>query len=297
MESTTVPGSKEVQPDNDHPVYVIVTEAWRDEVTGATYVHKDFDLAVEPWADEAHIGPVSESIALGDVESFAAYVAAYSGFEPGAEDQDERETLITWNTAHLHAVLDYHTSTPGRCGWSVEHRFARSREWLAWTSLCAGPLTQQQAVDKLEDLADGIVEPASANLMTILRGLRANVKREAVTEFQPDGSTKVSFTASSEVRSTAREGVESLTVPQELQIRIPVLHGHVTPSEADPDKLVPVVYDLAVKVRLGVDSESHVTLRFSMPTADKVLDEVIAERVAAAKALLGEAFTVYRAAD
>lgn len=276
---------------------VIVESHVRDEKTGATYVHKDLVERVKPWENEAHVGPVNETIALGDIESFAAYVAAYSGFEPGNADKDERETLVTWNNSHLHAVLDYHTVTPGRCGWVVEHRFARSREWLAWASLCAGALTQQQAVEKLEDLADGILEPPPADFMAILRGLRANVRREAVSEYLENGDTKFSFRAEASVQSTTRgEGVSTVTLPSEIRIRIPVLLGHTQPA-ADRDVLVPVVYDLDVKVRAAVDENSHVTLRFSIPKADKVLDEVIAERVAAAKELLGEAFTVYRAAE
>lgn len=284
------------QLESDRPP-VIVEPFHKDPVTGATWVHKDLVKVAEAWEEEAHIGPVAEHVNVGDIESFAGYVQKYSGLEPEEDgtEGDSRETLITWNSARLLAVLDYHTSTPGRCGWLVEHRFARSREWLAWTSLCASAVTQAQAVDKLEDLADGIIEPASADLMTIVRGLRANVKREAVSEFLENGDTKFSFTASTGVTSTARVAdMTTVTLPSQIRIRIPVLAGHMTEKDGQQ---VPVVYDLDVKVRSAVDGEGHLTLRFAMPQAEKVLEEVIAERVASAKAALGEAFTVFRAAE
>lgn len=293
----TIPGGDVFQPDSDRAAYVNVAASHKDAVTGATWVHKDLVQVQDAWAEEAHIGPVEELVQVGDIESFAGYVQKYSGLEPQEDGTqgDDRATLITWNGARLMAVLDYHTSTPGRCQWRVEHRFARSREWLAWTGLCASAVTQAQAVDKLEDLADGIIEPASADLMTIVRGLRANVKREAVSEFLENGDTKFSFKAETSVNSTARGAdMTTVTLPSQIRIRIPVLAGHMTEQDT---KQVPVVYDLDVKVRSAVDGDGHVTLRFSMPQAEKVLETVIAERVAAAKAALGAAFTVYRAAE
>jgi hypothetical protein len=241
---------------------------------GSVYVHQDLVKVVEPWAVEAHVGPIRGAEKFGDVESWVAYVARYAG-------TSEHEPLLTWSEAGLRAVLDYHSADldAGRCQWTALHPFERSDQWRAWSRLADGQArSQKQAIEALEDLAEDIQEPSAADLVGILRKLRASVNATAETELLPDGSTSVSFKKDSRVQSG------EVSLPPEFAIQIPVLKGH---TEHKNGKAVPVLYRVTVRLRPSTDDQARLTFRFSMPTAERVLEAVYADRVAAAKALLG----------
>lgn len=69
-----------------------------------------------------------------------------------------------------------------------------------------------------------------------------------------------------------------------LRVAIPVLVGDVTK------------WEIKVRMRVSVDDAAHLRFRFSIVNAERVLEQVYAERVAEAKGLLGEAFPLLRAA-
>jgi hypothetical protein len=237
---------------------------------------------VEPWAVEAHIGPIRASEKLGDVDSWAAYVLRYAG-------ADDHAPLLTWSEAGLRAVLDYHTAEldAGRCQWTAAHPFERSDRWKAWARLADGqPRSQKQAIEALEDLAEDIKEPAAGDVVGILRKLRASVNASAETELQPDGSTSVSFKKDTKVQSGA------VSLPPEIAIQIPVLKGHTEQREG---KAVPVLYRLSVRVRPSIDDQARLTFRFSMPTAERVMEAVYLDRVEAARLALGDELSILRA--
>lgn len=250
---------------------------------GSVYVHQDLVKAVDAWAVEAHIAAPKASEQFGDVESWVAYVQRFAGGEPYLP-------LLTWSERGFRAVLDYHVNDaePGRCQWTATHPFERSDQWKAWAQLANGsPRTQKQAIEALEDLAEDIQEPKAADVVGILRKLRASVNATAETELYPDGSTGVSFKKDSKVQS-------EVSLPPEIAIQIPVLKGH---TEEKDGKRVPVLYRLSVRVRPSIDDAAHLTFRFSMPTAERVLEAVYADRVKAAVALLGADHALLRAAN
>lgn len=248
---------------------------------GAVYVHKDYVKVVAPWAVEAHIAPISATERFGDVESWVSYVTTYMPLDGG---------LLTWSERGLNAVLDYHSNVdePGRCRWIATHPFEKSSQWSKWATLANGqPRNQKQAIESLEDLSEDIVEPVAADLIGMLRRLRASVNASAETELQADGSTSVSFKKDSKVESG------KVSLPAEIAIQIPVLRGH---TEEQGGKAVPVLYRLAVRVRPSVGDDARLTFRFTMPTAERVLEAVYADRVMHAKALLDDAHTLLRSA-
>lgn len=238
-----------------------------------------YSQIVAPWAVEQHIAPIRVSESFGDVESWVNYVQWY----------DTSAELLTWSERGLRAVLDYHgpSGEPGRCQWIAEHPFQLTSQWRAWASLANGmPRTQRQLLEALEDLSEDIVDPDAAMLVSILRTLRATVNATAQTDLNADGSTHVEFTKN----STIHAGKVSL--PPEIKIGVPVLKGH---TEEKDGKRVPVVYRLPVRVRVSVDDQAHLAFRLTMPTAERTLESVYADRVAAAKAMLGPSGTLLRA--
>lgn len=259
----------------------------RDPASKALFVHKDLVQVLAPWAEEAHIGPVSEQIALGDVESWAEYVGRWGGAATGSR-------LITWSAHGLRAVLDYHgdkefgsESPEQRAAWVATHPFVLSTQLLAWMRLAERPRSQREAIEGLEDMAEDIFEPTPSTIMTLLRHLRASVNSKADTQYTEAGDTKVSFTRDAQVHN-ASEG--SAELPSIITIQVPVLKGHV-----DEDGAL-VLYKLQVRLRVSVDDNARLQFRFNLPTLERTLEAVYADRVSAAKRLLPD-YTILRTAD
>jgi hypothetical protein len=275
-------------PNVPKPANVLtIAPAYVDPVSGATYVHQDLRATGSAWAAEDHIPPIQTKENFGDVESWVAYVQRFAG-----ADTSEGAPLLTWSERGLAAILDYHgeDGTPARCAWKAMHSFERASQWNRWSLLANGQARGQKAVlESLEDYADDIAEPTPADLLTVLRTLRATASAAADTELLADGSTKVVWQKQTGVKSA------EMNLPPEFLIRIPVLKGHTETNKEG--KLVPVLYQLAVRLRASVDDSAHLTFRLSMPNAERVLEAVFADRVAAAQALLGEEHKLYRAAE
>lgn len=274
----TNPAFGGVQPQSENPPYIIVEPYYKDEDTGALYVHKDLEKVQDAWAEEEHISPPKADEAFGDVESWVFYVQ-----NQGYTDAE----FLTWNSKGLCAVLDYHTEeAAGRCQWIARYPFEPTPEFQAWCAIANDhAIGQQRIVEFLDDHAPDIFEPDSSTLLTLLRSLRANVTSTAETDLRPDGTASVRFARNARVNSD-----NDVVLPGEITIAVPVLKGHVDENGA------PVRYKLVLKVRASVDNDAKLALRFSMPARETVLEQVYAERVAAAKALLGDDYTLLRAA-
>lgn len=273
----TLPANKQV---HDSPASNILLQPSVGTVDGSVYVHKDYVRIVEPWAVEQHIGPIKANESFGDVKSWAAYVANFTR---------DSNVLLKWNVKGLHAVLDYHDfdGTPNRCQWTAEHPFIVSPEWAAWVGVANGQaIPHKRAVEFLEDRGEDIVDPAPADLMGLLRSLRANVSAQASTELRPDGTTAIAFAQDKTVRSGNRD----VEIPPEIVIAIPVLKGH-TDEQGNPVK-----YRMRVRLRASVDDGAHLSLRFSLQNAERTLETVVTERVNEAKTLLGDSYSILRAA-
>lgn len=258
-----------------------IAPSYTDPATGAVYVHRDLELAINPWDVESHVGPIKRLEHFGDVESWAAYVRRFAA---------EGTALLTWSELGLRAVLDYHRSgaEPGRCQWTAAHPFQRSDQWQAWASLADGRrLVQRTLIESLEDLAPAIVTPDAATLMGILGKLRATSNATAETELRPDGTTRVAFT-----KNNAVEAGE-VDLPSEIVIAIPVLKGHTQAGE--DGRRIPVLYRLSVRLRVSVDDSAHLAFRLSIPGAERALEAVYADRVQLAESLLEDGQELLRA--
>lgn len=277
--TTTVPSDT---PLSTTAPRIVVASTYKDPVTGALYVHQDLKLSQRSWEEEAHVSPPSAIEWFGDVESWAKYVLA---FAPNDESQ-----FATWNTNGLQMVLDYHKrdGTPGRKQWVAGCPFIRSVEWTAWTTLANGhAVPQARAIEFIEDHAPDIVDPQPAELANILRSLRTTVHKRAETVIREDGTTAVSW---NDDKGVAGRG-GTMDLPSEITIGIPVLKGHV----GDDGRAV--LYSLKVRVRANVDDQARLALRFTIPLAERTIEQVMVERVALADELLGECFSLLRAAD
>lgn len=279
--TTTLPTDQ--YPSDISAPAIVIAPHYKDPATGALYVHEDLRLAQAPWDEEAHLGPIKASERFGDVAGWAAYVLRFGG----------HDSFLTWNARGLRAVLDYHRrEEAGRAAWTAVHPFEWSREWSKWTGLASGaPIAQRVLVESIEDRAEDIVEPGATDLADLLRSLRATVNASATADLRPDGTTSVSFQKDSAVKSGTSN--VAIDLPPTFAIAIPVLKGHVNEDGK------PVRYKLTVRLRVSVDDNAHLAFRLSIPNAESVVEDVYADRVEAAAALLPEepAFDILRGAD
>lgn len=269
--------------DSEHATarHIVVAAYYRDPVNGAVYVHEALKPVREAWEDadrtEQHIPPVKAAESFGDVDSFAAYVKRFG--EPSA-------TVVTWNAGGLRAVLDYHHDSrePGRCQWTATHAFQRSRQLDRWAGFAGGQARgQKELIEFLEDMADTVTEPSAADLTSILSTLRAHVKAETKSTYEPDGSSSLSFEKDSKL-------VGGTKIPATFTVTIPVLAGHVAPDGST------VHYDLTVRLRV-TPTEQGVVFRLSIPTLTDTLEAAYQDRVEAATTALGSEYPVLRASD
>lgn len=272
---------------------VTIAPSYTDHATGAVYVHHDLAEVVKPWDVDAHISPIKETQRFGDVESWVDFIKRFAG-------AGEHAPLLTWSEQGLKAVLDYHVAAgePDRCAWIAEHPFKRTKQWEDWGLLADGrALSQKDVVEKLDDMAADIKKPSSADLMTLLRLLKATSNSEGTVEIRDDGAS-VTY-----ARSTGVSTPDGASIPREIKISIPVFKGHTVMADVlDEDgkptgaqRPTPVPYGLTVRVR--VDShDGKVSFRLSRPQADQVFEAALADRIATAKELLGDTYQLLRSA-
>lgn len=281
------PTTQPVDPSAPKPANILTIQPTvTDHETGAVYVHQDYVRDIPNWEVVEHIAPISTTEKLGDIDSWAAYVERFAG-----GDVDVSAPLLTWSERGLTAIIDYHHAdgTPQRCAWIARHDFVKSHQWNVWTMLANGQGRGQKLVlEALEDNQADIVDPSPAQLLAVLRTLRATSSATADTELLADGSTKVVWQKQTGVKSAEIE------LPPEFRIAIPVLKGHNEPTEEGKNR--PVVYSMAVRIRASVDDQAKLSLRLSIPDSERVLEAVFADRVAAAQALLGADRRLYRGA-
>lgn len=252
------------------------------DATGAEWVHQDYERATQPWEVEQHIKPTDRTERFGSVEAWAAYVDAYTMLG-GAH-------LLTWSETGLRAVLDYIDSNgqPGRCTWIAVHPFEQTVPWRRWTELANGrPRSQRELLEALEDNAEDIVDPPAADVVGLLRKMRATVNATAETTLNADGTSSVSWQKSSQVNN------EGTTLPAEIVIAVPVFKGHTAAN--DDGKLVPVRFAVKVRVRVSVGDDAKLAFRLSMPTREATLELALSDRVEAAGSELGEGYDILRA--
>lgn len=255
----------------------------------SVYVHKDLVRVVEPWTVEQHVGPVNTIERFGDIDSFAAYVKRYAG---DVDNGGGEETFITWNSQRLRAVLDYHTSSPGRCQWVAEYTFEQTPEWAAWLKLHnGGAISQKAAVEALEERFEEIQDPDAATLMNLLRALRTNVNTDASAQMNEDGTTELAFAKKSSV-GAGPGGTAKL--PHEIQIAVPLIKGHRWADGDDAGKLA--VFRLSVHLRAVVEDNAQLKLRFTIQAVEHAIDQACEDLVKQAKAALGEQLQLFRAA-
>lgn len=262
------------------------TEPFAIGPNGEVFVHERYRVHND--GHDEHVGPIDTRLQFGDVASWAAYVKRYG-------PNDLARLLLRWSEFGLTATFDHHTDATGagdhtdtskragRDDWNAVYPFEQTVELAVWSKFANGDaISQANAVEFLDTYAQHIQSPAAADLVALLRTLRASVNHRAVTTIKPEGGTRIEFLSDQQVTT----GADALAadLPSEFTIGIPLLAGH--------DK----AYALRVRVRAVVASNNAaLALRFTLPNLEASIEHAYGELVASAREALGEAYTILRA--
>lgn len=229
-----------------------------------------YEPLVDPWANEDHLPSyVHEDIQLGSLESLAQYIERFAAVDA--------PPLLTWNRSHIHAQLDYHTAAEvGPMRWSASYAFKRTQKWANWNNFCNGlGHDHQTTIEFIENHFEDLDAATSGDLADAIRAMKGVLNKTVESTINLDGTTRLAQTDDRSV---------NVTVPTEFKIAIPVIEGHTAsywPDPALPAYEVPVLQELTVRLRVAVSgNDAKVSFRLVIPTAERVLDEIIAKRVA-----------------
>ena len=250
---------------------LVLNTGYRDELTGALFVHKDMREILPAYQAEWHVAPTSTRATLGDVESWAAYIARYGTAE---------RTYATWSATGIRATLDYHTSgEPGRDQWHARYDFVNTLQLGRWRrAIERQNVSHANMVELLEDSGSDIVEPDQAEVLDILRTLRVTTKSRGDTEIRQDGTTSIKWHSDAQVRGSKSGTTE---MPQRIKIHVPALEGYFI-----DDKLSTVCF--AVRIRASVDPAGQIGFRLSCPELEMKLDELRQSVASRAQSFLDE---------
>lgn len=272
-DAETLPSHGVVGDESDHPVPIIVPHVATHD--GSEFVHKDLLRVVEPWAVADHIDSPRGVLAMQDLPSLARFIRTYG---------TQAKTLIMWSgdqagSGGIDAVLDYHEPVPNgiepdRAQFGASFPFRLHPQFQIWKTLLDAPHKQAQAVELIESVFDTIKAPEPAVLIEILSKLRSTSTSEAFSQLRPDGTYHVTFSENATVTAGAPDS-ESVDLPREFEIKVPVLNGHIEWSE-EHNRFLPVRYKMVVHPRVNV-GRGELALRFSIFNLESIFEDVYAD--------------------
>lgn len=200
---------------------------------------------------------IRQHVTMHDRESFVSYVNRFKGqptrlfAEPG---------FLAGGTAHVTAVIDYHgeSAVPGRCVHGGKYLLRYSDQWRRWVASCAGPMTQAEFAEFIEENRADIAEPAAVTLLDIVRTFKASKKTDFDSVvYQPNGNVKLAYSEATEQKGT------SGALPEQMKLGIPVYFRGT-------------VYAVPVFVRYRVGN-GGVRFQMKMDRADVIEDAAFGE--------------------
>lgn len=127
------------------------------------------------------------------------------------------------------ALYDYHTSEhPGWCQHDAILQLKPSPEFAAWRTVLDQPLLPAELADLIENNEADFLNPPAAKLLEVALTLRATQNARVFQAHRlHNGDVQMEYSTQTEAVAGADE---SLTVPSEVTLRLPVVNGG-NPSE------------------------------------------------------------------
>ncbi len=168
---------------------------------------------------------ISQNVVLHDADSFIAYVNEF-GCIPTTH------IFFSVETEEFEAVIDYHTperdgtdspllcaQTPGWCDHTAKFKPRRSPEFTTWMNQNRKAMKQVDFARFLEDNIPDVVEPPSAELLSIALTFEAKKSVEFSSGVRLNNG-QIQFQYDEIVRGTAQKG--TMEIPESFTLGIPI---------------------------------------------------------------------------
>ena len=218
--------------------------------------HKDIKVDYHLF-EKMQITPLQckTTLNLHDAKSFAEYVNKYA---------DESSVIFAdIEASKFTAVLDYHHSTDEpRHGFHVAiYAPTATPEWSAWIKHSGVKMTQEDFSLFIEDNADEIQKPVSAEMLEIASSLRADIKTTFRSAQRLDNG-QVQFTYNENINGTAGASGQ-LQIPQEIEVIM-------TPFQGGPS------YTRTARFRYRI-KEGQLVMWYDLVRPQRVREEAMAD--------------------
>tara|TARA_R110002167_G_scaffold188319_1_gene389858 strand:+ start:32046 stop:32888 length:843 start_codon:yes stop_codon:yes gene_type:complete len=157
------------------------------------------------------------SVELHTAQSFIDYVNDYADANTAIFVDEENAKFV--------AVLDYHkdTTSPRHCNHTATFQCKKTDEWSVWMRHDCDKMSQEEFALFIEDNADEIASPSSAEMLEIALTIKANTTCEFRQSQRLDnGQVQLTY---NEVIDGRAGAAGQLEIPQEITIGMQPFQG------------------------------------------------------------------------
>ena len=180
---------------------------------------------------------------------FPTFTRAQSFTEYVNEQKTADSRLYVTGPTQLQAILNHHgADKPGWKDHVAMFNLTQTPEWVLWKSKNMQAMSQRDFAQFIEDNRDDIAKPTGAELLDMIRTVRASQNLEITGEIDEKGDTKAQgFVVAMKTKTGTKQELE---LPSEFELRI-------APYEGDAS--------IIVKARLRLElCAPRLTLRYEL---------------------------------
>lgn len=181
---------------------------------------------------------IEQIVSFSDVTGFQDYIHEFK----------VSETILFASDKRIEAIFEYHgAEKPSWCRHRARYNLSNSPEWIQWKESRKRKMSQTDFATFLESLLPTIESPAAADVLSVVRAIRATVTSKVISLVSDDGiNASLEFKRDVEVKGAGLH----VELPKELTIIVSPFFG--------------IELNYKLKVRLGYElKESERTLLFS----------------------------------
>lgn len=188
---------------------------------------------------------VRERRSFDDLRGFVAYV----------NDYKTDATRCFAGKSELRAHFDYHDKdAPAWDAHQAYYQIQPSQRWREWEGAHNRWMSQRDFADFLDSGLNEIVEPAQADVLTLVKNFRATINHDVQLEETPGGSN-LQYTRKLKSGSTKQENID---IPEHVIIEIQPYDNLsvINPMIEDKEKRIPA-YKLRAKINWRLDTNHN----------------------------------------
>lgn len=203
---------------------------------------------------------IKESVSFEDLRGFLKYVETYKG----------TETAIFLNTKRIKASFDYHNNKSNYNKHHAEFVLEADKRFLHWVDSQNEWFTQKDFCDFLDSGLNEVVNPSQAELIDLIRNLRATTKHE-VSFQQKAGYAEVGYNKATSVGSIDKSGV---TIPEYFEIACLPYKGLTSVNADVAEEFQIPSYQTKVKLGFRTSEEgSRLEFKYTVLASERLVEQ------------------------